>query len=205
MSLKLYHFPNSRSLRILWTLKELNIECDVETRPLAGSDLKSEEYLALNPLGKVPVFYDGDKRLVESTAIIQYLADTYGDGQLSRRPQDADYGEFVQWLHFGEAGMGGYVNQLIGHTALLPEKHRIPAMRIWAEHETKNCLDFLESGLHGREYLLGDFSIADISIGYILFLIKVTGNKALLSKDVAAYFDRLRERPAWIAASAVEA
>ena len=197
MTLKLIHFPQTRSIRVYWVIEELGLDAEIETRPFDRASLKEPEYLKLNPLGKTPVFWDGDKRMVESTAIIQYLAEKHGNGKLARKPSDTDYSDYLQWLHFGEAGMGGYVNMLIAQTALLPEDQRIPAMKIWAEKETRNCLAFLEDGLAGKDYLLGDFSIADISVGYLLYLLKITGNGGFFGENTKAYFKRLASREAW--------
>ena len=66
--------------------------------------LKEPDYLKLNPLGKTPVFFDGEKRMIESTAIIEYIANVHGNGALTRKPVDDDYADYLQWLHFGEAG-----------------------------------------------------------------------------------------------------
>lgn len=204
MALKLIHFPQTRSIRVAWALKELDIEAEIETRQFDRASLKSDEYRALNPLGKTPVFLEDGKPMVESTAIIHYLSEKYGDGRLSRRPSDDDYGPFLQFLHFGEAGMGGYVNILIAHTALLPEEQRVPALQAWSKKETGNCMDFIERSLGGRDYLLGEFSLADISIGYMLYLCKITRNGDLLGEETANYFKRLAARPAWQAVSALE-
>ena len=204
MSLKLIHFPMTRSLRVVWALEELGVEAQIETREFDRPSLKKPEYLALNPLGKTPVFFDGDERLIESTAIIQYISEKYADGRLSRRVSDQDYGQFLQWLHFGEAGMGGYVNMLIAHSVLLPEDQRIPAMKDWAAAETSNCLAFVDQSIQGKDYLLGEFSLADISLGYALFLIKVTRNGGLFPDGVSEYFDRLTAREAWKSATALK-
>ncbi len=200
--MKLIHFPQTRSLRVLWAILELGLEVEVDTRPFDRASLRSPEYLALNPLGKAPVFFDGERRLIESCAIIQYLADVHGGGRLSRRPGDEDYGLFLQWLHFGEGGMGGYVNVLLAHSALLPEAERIPAMREWAAVETNKALNFIEQALGDDGYLLGDFSLADISVGYLLYLLKITRNAAGFGERTGGYFQRLRNRDAWVKATA---
>lgn len=200
MSFRLIHFPHARSLRVVWALKELGLEADIETRVFDRPTLKEPEYLALNPLGKTPVFFDGDKRIIESIAIIEYLANKYADGRLTRKPDDEDYSDYLQWLHFGEAGMGGYVNMLIAQTALLPEDQRIPAMKAWAVKETTNCLNFIEDSLKEDGYLLTEFSLADIALGYLLFLIKITRNGKMMEPKTAAYFDRLIARDGWKAA-----
>ena len=197
MTLKLIHFPQSRSLRVLWTLYELDVDAEIDARSFDLSQLKERNYRLLNPLGKAPVFFDGEKRVVESVAIMEYIANKYADGQLTRNPGDDDYAEYLQWLHFGEAGMGGYVNMLIAQTALLPENKRIPVMKLWAEKEVRNCLNFLEQHLGEDGYILGVFSIADISLIYPLFLIKITRNGGLMGEKTNAYFKRATARDAW--------
>lgn len=204
MTLKLIHFPMTRSLRVAWAIYELGVDAEIETRVFDRAGLRKPDYLALNPLGKTPVFFDGGKRMIESVAIIEYLSNKYANGALSRAAADADYGDYLQWMQFGEAGMGGYVNQLLGHSILLPEQHRIEAMRLWAMNEMKNCLGFLEAGLDGRDYLLGEFSLADIAVGYVLFLVKISRNGDLLGERTGAYFDRLRAREAWVKAAALQ-
>ncbi len=204
MSLKLIHFPMTRSLRVVWALYELGLDAEIETRLFDRPKLKDPDYLKLNPLGKTPVFFDGGKRMVESVAIIEYLANRYADGMLSRRPQDADYADYVQWMQFGEAGMGGYVSMLLGHTMLLPEEQRIEAMKVWSVNETQNCLNFIESEIDDRDYLLGDFSLCDISVGYLLFLLKISRNGNLFGEKTSNYFNRIKERDAWKRASALK-
>ena len=204
MSLKLIHFPMTRSLRVVWALYELGVEAEIETRAFDRAKLKEPEYRALNPLGKTPVFFDNGERMIESVAIIEYLADKYAGGKLIRNVQDTDYGAYLQWMQFGEAGMGGYVGQLLGHSMLLPAEHRIESMRLWAAGEMKNCLDYLEASLDGRDYLLDEFSLADISVGYILFLTKISRNGKLMGERTTAYFDRLRAREAWTRAVALQ-
>ena len=100
--------------------------------------------------------------------------------------------------------MGGYVGMLLGQTLLLPEEQRIEAMKIWSVNETKNCLDFLEQHLSGRNFLLDEFSLADISVGYILFLIKISRNGKLMGDNVSGYLDRLMAREAFQQASALK-
>ncbi|MEZ5893569.1 MAG: glutathione S-transferase family protein [Parvularculaceae bacterium] len=204
MTLKLIHFPMTRSLRVVWAAYELGLDVDIETRVFDRAKLKEAEYRALNPIGKTPVFFDGAKRMIESVAIIEYLSKKYAGGKLSRNAQDTDYADYLMFLEFGEAGMGGYVGMLIGQTMLLPPEQRIEAMKVWAVNETTNCLNFLEQSLAGKEYLLSEFSLADISVGYMLFLIKISRNGGLMGPNVSAYFDRLTAREAWARATALK-
>jgi glutathione S-transferase len=76
-AMKLYGFPPTRSIRALWTLRELDVDFEfVNVDPTKG-ELRRPEFLALNPAGKLPVLVDGDFVLTESVAIVIYLAEKY--------------------------------------------------------------------------------------------------------------------------------
>ncbi|MEQ1931554.1 MAG: glutathione S-transferase family protein [Parvularculaceae bacterium] len=199
MTLKVYHAAPTRSVRIVWALEELGLPYETPPFKFDRAYLKTPEWRAMSPLGKVPVVFDGKERLIESVAIIHYLSEKYADGRLSRRPRDADYGQFLQWLHFGEAGMGPYAGMLIGQTRILPPEQRIEAMKQWAIMESKNACDFVEESLGDKPYLLGDdFSLADISVNYMLHLLRLSGeSKAIVGPRTYAYYTRLCERPGW--------
>lgn len=199
MTLKVYHAPRTRSIRIVWALEELGLPYERIDQKLDRAYFRTPEWRAISPVGKVPVFYDGEERLIESVAVIHYLSEKYAEGSLARRPTDSDYGQFLQWLHFGEAGMGGYAGMLIGQTRILPPEQRLEPMKRWAVMESKNCCGFIEETLEGRDYILGDdFSLADISLGYILYLIRMSGEaEAIMGARTTLYLDRLMSRDAW--------
>ena len=197
MSLVLHHIKNTRSLRPLWLLEEMSLDYTLIDEGPTTASLKTPEFLAINPLGKIPCFFDNDIRMTESVAITQYIADKYDGAQFIRSPSDTDYGRYLQLLFFGEAGMGGITNMLIANTALLPEERRNAHIAKWAKGEMATCLSYLDGELGDRDYLLGEFSLADISITYILFLLKITKNADEFSDNIAAYFKRATSRPAW--------
>ena len=68
--------------------------------------------------------------------------------------------------------------------------------------ELKNCLSYLEHEIDGKDYFLGEFSLADISVGYMLFLLKLTRFDGGLGDPLEAYFSRIRQREAWVLATA---
>ena len=204
MSLKVYHASPTRSVRVVWALEELGLPYEQVALNFDRAYLKSPEWRAISPTGKAPVVHENGKPLIESVAIIHYLSEKYAEGKLSRRPLDPDYGEFLQWMHFGEAGVGPYAGMLIGQTRILPPEQRIEAMKQWSIMEAKNACNFIETSLEGRDYILGDdFSLADISLGYILFLIKLSGEaENILGARTKLYLDRLTAREAWKKATA---
>ena len=98
----LYHCMAARSFRPLWALEELKLSYDLKMLPFPPRVL-ARDYLALNPLGTIPLLIDGDTRMTESAAIVQYLAARYGPTPLAVGIDEPDYGAYLNWLHFGEA------------------------------------------------------------------------------------------------------
>lgn len=201
----LFHAPNSRSVRPRWALEEMGLPYRLERVEFTRGDVGGEAFRAINPLQKVPAFKDGDTVILESLAIVEYLITRYGPTPLAVAPDESDYGRYLEWMHFGEATMAMAVNLTLAHTVLLPEAHRDPKVAAWARNQVDHQLAALDKrGLaDGRAYLAADrFTAADISLGYMLFLLKIVKQFDGAPDGVRAYFDRLRERPAWVAASA---
>ena len=197
----IYHAPRTRSIRLVWLAEEMGLDCEVKTLPFSREYFQSDEWRAVNPLGKVPAFRDGDLTLIESVAIMEYMTAKYGPTELAPAADDPQYGPYLQWLHFGEAGMAPYVTMVMGHTHLLPEKARIPAMAEWGRREAKACFELLAKGLGDKDYLIGDFSAADISVVYMLYLAKLSRMGKDFPDALTAYFKRATDRPAWEKAS----
>lgn len=203
--LTLYHGPNSRSVRARWMLEAMGLPYTIapvsfNTRPVGDT-----AYGEIHPLRKVPVLKDGDGLVRDSIAIIQYLLGRYGPSELEVKADEADYGRYLEFLQFGEAGMLMPVNLLVAHTALLPENQRNPSLAKWARIEADKLLAYIaNSGLaEGREYLAADrFTAADISVGYTLYLLKIIRQYDKSHDTLNAYFDRITAREDWTRASA---
>ena len=86
MTMKLYHCAETRSMRTLWLLHELGVPFDLEDMPFDHKVLRSKEYLSVHPLGRVPALVDGDKTLMESGAIAEYLCEQYDKEGKCGRP-----------------------------------------------------------------------------------------------------------------------
>ena len=98
----LYHCSNSRSMRTLWLLNELQLKFKLVTLPFSMEALRTPEYLSISPLGRVPCIVDEDLRLYESGAICQYLCENYGETELYRAVNNDERTLWLQWLHFAE-------------------------------------------------------------------------------------------------------
>lgn len=194
----LYHAPNSRSVRVYATLEELGLQYEVKQLTFPD-DLRSEAYLKINPLGRVPALTDAAVSLFESGAIVQYLLARYGNGRLEPAAESADFPIYLQWFHCAEATFLPPVSDLIQHTMVLPEDERVPGVIPWSQKRIRANLDVLETAVSGGQYLAGSaFSAADIMMAYTLHLVKLV---ALFSAqdhpNIGAWLDRVESRPAW--------
>ncbi len=192
----LFHSPRTRSLRVLWLLEELGTPYELRTLPFTAENLKSAEYLRINPLGKLPAIQDGDVQMFESGAIVEYLVEQYGNGRLAPAPGTPARATYLQWLHFGEASAMPPISELAQHTMFKPESERIAAVIPDAQARIQTWLSAVEPALAGRDYLCGgEFTAADVMMGYSLLLTKWFG---LLGDrpNLAAYLARLEARPA---------
>jgi len=101
MSMKLYHNPQSRAAMMHWLLEEIG--CPYELVPVQYDDgsMRAEPFLALNPMGKIPVLVDGDTVVTETVAIALYLADKFkSPNDLAPAISDATRGEYLRWIAF---------------------------------------------------------------------------------------------------------
>ena len=175
--LKLYGGARSRSSIVQWYLEELAIPYEFVLLDMQASEHRKPEFLAINPMGKVPAIADGDFYLWESGAILLYLAQKYDKNTFSVE----QLATINQWISFANSTL---------FTGVFVEAHR--------EREMPRLLTALDKILASQPYLLGKFSIADVAVGSILAYIPM-----LLKLDLSAYpevmnyMQRLGERPAF--------
>lgn len=190
----LYHCMSARSFRPLWTLEELELPYALKMLPFPPR-FAARDYLELNPLGTVPLFLDGDTRMTESAAISQFLATRYGPTPLAVATDDADFGAYLNWLHFGEATLTYPQTIVLRYARLEPAERRLPQAaedyRRWFFARLRG----VEAILSDRQYLVaGRFTAADISVGYALMLADNIALSADFTPAVAAYWARLQQR-----------
>ena len=202
--MKLYHCKNSRSLRPLWTLEEMQLDYELVTMNFPPR-FEHDGYLDVNPLGTVPSLVDGGVTLTESTAICHYLAEKYGPTPLAVASDEVDYGEYLNWLYRSDATLTFPQTLVLRYTRLEPKERRVPQV---VEDYTKWYLSRLrsvESALEDREYLCADrFTIADIAVGYALFMGISLGLNEYYKPNCQRYLKSLMEREGFIRAMARE-
>lgn len=200
----LYHCDSARSFRPLWALEELGLPYDLKVLPFPPRAFR-RAYLDENPLGTVPLLIDGATRMTESAAICEYLAVRYGAGALSVAPDHADYGAWLNWLHYGEATLTFPQTLVLRYARLEPAERRQPQIaadyRLWFLKRTV----MLEQALADREYLVaGRFTTADISVGYAIMLAEIIGIADDLAPSLRHWFERLSQRAGFQRARAAE-
>ena len=198
--MKVYFAPFARSLRILWTLEELNAPYE-PVRVQFPPKLAQPDYLNINPLGQVPTLIDGDTKLFESMGACEYINEKAAGG-LEIGPGQAGRADYLQWLWFGEATLMPQLGNIVRHT-FGPEEGGSAITLAEAKAGLKERLAVVETRLEGRQYLAGDrFTLADVSVAYCLNL----GGLLRVAEDyppnVVAYFERMKARPAFQAAAA---
>lgn len=198
--MKLHHAPNTRSVRILWLLRELELDCEIVFHKLGDPEMRSAEYQRVHPLGRVPALEDGGKTMFESGAIVQYLLARYGDGRLAPAVESEDFPDYLQWLHFAEGMLMPQVNVIVVETVLLPPERRNDVNVARATKLLSRMLSAVDDRLDGRDFLAGAFSGADIMTGHACIVSARLGADIADKPNVGAYIERLQARPALQAA-----
>lgn len=196
----LYHCISARSFRPLWMLEELCIPYQLMMLPFPPR-VFARSYLDVNPLGTIPLMIHGETRMTESAAICQYLCAISAPTPLQVELTEREFGEYLNYLHFGEATLTFPQTLVLRYSRFEPAHRQQPTV---AEDYTKwflARLRTLESVLANREYLCaGRFTAADVSVGYALLLAQHLGLAPRFTPAVAAYWERLQMRDAYVRA-----
>ena len=195
--LTLHFAPNSRSGRIVWLLEELELAYDINKMAFHPHDLKSDAHRARHPLGRVPVLDDGDIRIFESGAIVEYVLARHKNGGLRPAEAAAEFPEYLQWFHYCEGMVMPPVNTIVVQTVLLPPDRRDETALAQAKRLLSKALEPVNAALEGRDYVIGDFSAADIMLGHACFMSNRLGCVGDDMPHLKAYVERIANRPAF--------
>ena len=185
---RVYYHPFSRAANVIWMLEELGQPYELEYMDVQSGAQRTSTFLALNPMGKLPVLADGDTIVTESAAIGLYLADRYGLGSLAPRLDDPARGTYLRWSLFAPSVME------TGAYAKAAKWEYRAATAGWGEYES--MLAATESAIGEGPWLLGDrFTMADVIFGGTvrdLLRFELLEPRPILT----AYAARLSQRPA---------
>jgi glutathione S-transferase len=188
----------TRSLRVIWALEELGLEYAVRPVDLRKR-LDDAEFLSVNPAGFLPALRDGDVTMVDSIAMIEYIAARYDrDGVLAPSPRDGSFPLYQQFLHLGESGLAAYLNVLVASKFLAPEGERDNFGARAAEQMFFGRLSLVSRQLAQAPMMAGaKFSAADISVTYALGMADLLGLGGKFGPEIVDYRARMAARPAF--------
>ena len=195
--LTLHFAPNSRAGRIVWLLEELGLAYDINKMAFHPQDLKSDAHRARHPLGRVPVLDDGDIRIFESGAIVEYVLARHKKGGLKPAEAAVEFPQYLQWFHYCEGMVMPPVNTIVVQTVLLPPDRRDETALAQAQRLLSKALEPVNAALEGKDYLIGDFSAADIMLGHACFMSNRLGCVGDDMPHLKAYVERVANRPAF--------
>ncbi|MFD0859699.1 glutathione S-transferase N-terminal domain-containing protein [Roseovarius aquimarinus] len=200
--LQLYSFPTPNGVKVSIMLEETGLDYEPHLVTLADKDVKSEAFTALNPNGKIPAIIDpngpeGAVELFESGAILIYLAEKTGQ---FLPEAGAARAEVLAWLMFQMGGLGPMLGQLGFFYKFAGAEIEDPRPRDRYINEAKRLLGVIEGRLEGRDWIAGDYSIADMAIAPWLNALDFYGAKEAVGwaghPNCIAYLERFMARSA---------
>lgn len=205
-----HHLNNSRSQRVLWLLEELGVPYEVKRYQRDRKTmLAPPELRAVHPLGKSPVIEDDGQVLAESGAIVEYLAERYGDGRLVPPAGTPERLRYRYWMHFAEGtAQPPLLLKLLFdrvETGPMPFFVRPVARAIaqrakgtYIQPNIDRNLDFMESELRDRDWFAGGaFSAADVQMSFPLEAAVVRGGLDARRPRLMDFLERIHARPAY--------
>lgn len=197
--IRLHHCPQTRSMRVLWLLNELGVDFELQEWPFDKS-LRSQDFLALNPVGRVPALELDGASIWESGACLQLLCERFPEAGLGRAPDHGERAQFLTWLHFAETISQHAAALTQQHVVLYEDAMRSPIVMKLEAARIGKCYAALEDALGenpaGNYLLPTGFSAADIAVGQAVYMARhftpIEGYAAL-----SAWYTRLTNRPAF--------
>ncbi len=196
--MKLYWSPRTRSFSALWMMEETGQRYERVLTDIATGAQKKPEFLAVNPMGKVPALQDGETALAEQAAICAYVAERYPDAQLAPPLGDARRAKYLYWLFFAPGCIEPAILQIATKVQLSPVQAG------WGE--ATQVFDVLERAVDRGLWLLGEqFTAADVMIGSnlhaVIRMFKMVPSRPAFDR----YLDACAARPAFQRASQIAA
>lgn len=205
--LKVHHLEKSRSHRVLWMLEELGVAYEVVEYKRTKAMLAPPELKKVHPLGKSPIVVDGDRTLVESGAILEYLVEQHGGGRFVPAAGTDEHLRYRRWMHYAE---GSAMPPLLLKLVMETVKRRAPwpvkpiakgiagkVLADFVEPQLRTHFDWVESELGRSTWFAGEeLTAADVQMSFPLeaFAARVsTGGHPRIAK----FLERIHERPAY--------
>ena len=193
----IHHLGVSQSDRVVWLMEELGLPYELKWYDRKPDLLLPDSYLALHPAATAPVIQDGDLTLTESAVILEHICHRHADGRLTVTPDQANYVEYLYWMHFHNNLLGLFFAKLaLPDDAEGPEFETIVNL---VRRREENYFRHLNQWLAASPYLAGeDFTCADIMVTFDLAELPLFGGRSIDDlPNVRGYVNRICERPAY--------
>jgi len=195
--MKLYYFPSPNPQKVKFAMLEIGLDCEMVPVDLTKSEQRTRDFLALNPMGRVPVLVDGNLKLWESHAIIAYIGDKTGKKWPTTAAGRADA---LRWLFFLSTHISPPATEL-AFNRIAVKLRGLPgdeAAIARGEKALPDVINIIEGHLAKNKWMLGDeFTLVDCAYGPVLNVIEKAGFSLAPFTKVNAYMSALRNRPAW--------
>jgi glutathione S-transferase len=195
----IHHLGVSQSDRVVWLMEELGLPYDLKWYDRGEDFLSPPEYRALHPAGTAPVITDGNLVLGESTAIVEYISQRYGEGKLSVPVSDPDYPHYLYWMQFNNNLQSAlFIKLAVKMTGVESSPDNI--MVTTTQRREEGIYNTLEQRLGESDYLGGPrFSCADIMSMFNLTSLGMLGAREIDESlpNTRAYVERVSARPAY--------
>ena len=195
-----YYAPMSTAVRTTWAIEELGVPCERVKVDIQNKETKSEKFLKLNPNGVVPLLVVEGTPIFESTAILLYLAETFGVDKGLYAPPGLERAEIVKWMVWANVGFFEPLHRWAYNTAsYIPAERQNAKAAESAKQDLDGVMKILDHALAGKSYLVKDrFTFADLSVSSYLGWLKFMGYDYSPFKEVSAWAERCLGRPAAI-------
>ncbi|MBL6894208.1 MAG: glutathione S-transferase family protein [Porticoccaceae bacterium] len=195
--LKVHFVAGTRAGRVVWLLEELGLKYEINIMPFTKEGLKSSEHRARHALGRVPVLEDGDITIFESGAIIDYIIERHKNGGLKPGSETQEFPSYLQWFHYCEGMVMPPMNQIVVQKFLLPPDRRDANVLRQAENLLTKALVPVNEALEGKDYLIGNFSAADVMLGHACFMANRNGCVSGEMHNMHRYISNIESRGAF--------
>ena len=197
--LRIHHFPATRGFRVIWLCEELDVPYEIVPVDFSRTYRASAEWRSMNPVGKVPVMTAGGLTMFESGAMVQHVLDRHGGGRLEPKRGTREHALYLQWSWFAEATFTRPLGEIVNHRREFGDR-AIPEVIEEMKGRARLCMDALDGEMRGTDYLTGEFTAADIMMGYAVRSYQRLLPEDTLPVNASAYWDRLTARDAYRAA-----
>lgn len=197
-TIKIYGSPKSSAGRVYWTLEELGIPYERVPLNMSKKEHKADDFIKLNPNGKIPCLVDGDLVLWESMAINTYLAEKYDNKGLLKGQNAEEVGRIAQWSYWSILELQKHCVEWLIQEMFMPVEKKDPAIIEKAQKAIAPLMAILNAELANKTYLAcSRFTLADLNTASVVSIAVNLGFSIETFPAIKKWLMACQDRPAW--------